>query len=231
MASSSFVGSAEIKILKENSNEDIAELFERAQLVLLLTPPLSSSDASSDSEVTSLPMDMQATKPVSRWGPRMHEKELSPMEHSLGAAPSFYRNRANSEDVIVIRKGTLSPQNMPLLIYLHRSSAFLFPPNYSSITSLIIMSNLTILILNFCLEKPFFRVSRGTSMAIKTFLPEFFSKDDSIDMAECSSEVYTKMKDFWDFFDTDVDGIVSRSDVEKGESFVPCIYLIIAFYI
>ena len=54
-------------------------------------------------------------------------------------------------------------------------------------------------------------------MSIKTFLPEFFNKEGSIDMAECSSEVYTKMREFWDFFDTDLDGIVSRIDVEKGK--------------
>ena len=44
-------------------------------------------------------------------------------------------------------------------------------------------------------------------------------------MAECSSEVYTKMREFWDFFDTDLDGIVSRIDVEKGE----VLYLVICF--
>ena len=81
-----------------------------------------------------------------------------------------------------------------------------------------ITSILTILIFNFGAEKPFFRVSRGTSAAIKTFLPEFFDKDDSINMAVCSNDVYSKMREFWDFFDTDLDGIVSRNDVEKGES-------------
>ena len=54
-------------------------------------------------------------------------------------------------------------------------------------------------------------------MAVKTFLPVFFNEEGSIDMAECSSEVYTKMREFWDFFDTDLDGIVSRIDVEKGK--------------
>ena len=61
-------------------------------------------------------------------------------------------------------------------------------------------------------------------MAIKTFLPEFFNKEDSINMADCSSEVYTKMREFWDFFDTDLDGIVSRNDVEKGKVVMPNIY-------
>ena len=97
------LGSAEIKILKENSNEDIAELYERAQLVLLLTPPQSSSDTSSDSDVMPLP----PAKPANRWGPHSQEQESSPLEPSPGTARSFYRNRANSEDIIVIRKGIL----------------------------------------------------------------------------------------------------------------------------
>lgn len=80
------------------------------------------------------------------------------------------------------------------------------------------------MIFNIGPEMPFFRASRGTTMAIKTFLPEFFNKKGSINMADCSSEVYTKMREFWDFFDTDLDGIVSRNDVEKGEVVQPKIY-------
>lgn len=105
LVSLKLLGSAELKVLKENSNEDIAELYERAQLVLLLTPPLSSSDTSSESDVTALPRSTQAVEAASRWGPRMHEQEFSPVDPSPSAVSSFYRIRANSEDVIVIRKG------------------------------------------------------------------------------------------------------------------------------
>lgn len=211
--------------MKENSNEDIAELYERAQLVLLLTPPLSSSDTSSESDVTALPRSTQAVKPVSRWGPRMHEQEFSPVDPSPSAVSSFYRNRANSEDVIVIRKGnylTLLHQLLLLLIkYSHSHSDFFGTTPCPLIK---IMSSLTIVTFNIGSEIPFFRASKGTSMAIKTFLPEFFNKEDSINMADCSSEVYTKMREFWDFFDTDLDGIVSRNDVEKGELVETTVY-------
>ena len=215
--------SAEMHILGRHSDSELGELYEKAQLRLLLVPPKVSSvngfsnQSSKEPYFTSMESSADPKTPTSILSGFSRLFSSSSRQNSAESKDGNHRRNSSSSQ---------SRRNEKDEYYNGKSETKYTPPpsprsNSTPSTSHSLFRTKTTLaedVKNITLGNCF-SLDKTTVQVIRKFIPSLF-KDNCIQKSQFSLSEFEKFKELWTFFDFNNDGKITREDMLKGFSII-----------